>query len=224
VDFVLVSHHLCPYVQRAAIVLREKGLPFERRDVDLADKPAWFRAVSPLGKTPVLLADGQALFESAVICEYLDEVTTPRLHPDGPLARARERAWMAFGSSLLDAIAAYYNAPDAQALAERRAAIVERFARIESELDAQGPWFAGARFGLVDAVFAPALRYFDTFETLGEGGWFDALPRVTRWRAALAARPSVRDAVDPGYPGRLRAFLLARAGLHHRRAHPAVPS
>ena len=57
---VLVSHALCPYVQRAAIVLAEKGVAFERRDVDLADKPDWFRAVSPLGKTPVLLVQEQA--------------------------------------------------------------------------------------------------------------------------------------------------------------------
>src|SRR5689334_15487891 len=69
---VLVSHPLCPYVQRAAIVLLEKGVPFERRDVDLARKPAWFLDISPLGKTPVLLAGGEAIFESAVICEYLD--------------------------------------------------------------------------------------------------------------------------------------------------------
>ncbi|MCV4777127.1 glutathione S-transferase N-terminal domain-containing protein, partial [Escherichia coli] len=46
---VLVSHALCPYVQRAAIVLAEKGVPFERRDIDLANKPSWFLKVSPLG-------------------------------------------------------------------------------------------------------------------------------------------------------------------------------
>lgn len=87
---VLVSHRLCPYVQRAAIVLAEKGVPFERRDVDLDHKPAWFLAVSPLGKTPVLLVDGNALFESAVICEYLDETFEPWLHPGDALERARE--------------------------------------------------------------------------------------------------------------------------------------
>jgi glutathione S-transferase len=46
----LVSHHLCPYVQRAAIALTEKGVPFERRHVDLSTKPDWFLAISPLGK------------------------------------------------------------------------------------------------------------------------------------------------------------------------------
>ena len=104
---VLVSHPLCPYVQRAAIVLDEKGEAFERRDVDLADKPAWFRRVSPLGKTPVLLMGNDALFESAVICEYLDETIGTPLHPQDPLERARHRAWMAYGSQLLEAIGSF---------------------------------------------------------------------------------------------------------------------
>src|SRR5436190_19580491 len=51
----LISHTLCPYAQRAVISLTEKGVPFERVDVDLSNKPEWFKAISPLGKTPVLL-------------------------------------------------------------------------------------------------------------------------------------------------------------------------
>ena len=38
----LISHKLCPYVQRAVIALTEKGVPFERIDIDLANKPDWF--------------------------------------------------------------------------------------------------------------------------------------------------------------------------------------
>ena len=51
----LISHKLCPYVQRAVIALTEKGVPFERIDIDLANKPDWFLKISPLGKVPVLL-------------------------------------------------------------------------------------------------------------------------------------------------------------------------
>src|SRR5918992_3647184 len=84
----LISHKLCPYVQRAVIALNEKGVPFERIDIDLANKPDWFLKLSPLGKVPVLVVeqDGreQVLFESAVIAEYLDETLAPRLHPTNP--------------------------------------------------------------------------------------------------------------------------------------------
>ena len=108
----LISHPLCPYVQRAAIAMAEKGIAIERIDIDLGDKPAWFLQLSPLGKTPVLLVDGQPVFESAVICEYLDETVAPRLHPQDALARARHRGWMEFGSAVLSAIGAFYSAPD----------------------------------------------------------------------------------------------------------------
>ena len=72
--FELISNLLCPYTQRAAIQLTEKGLPYERTYIDLAAKPSWFVQLSPLGKVPVLRVGGEALFETAVICEYIDDI------------------------------------------------------------------------------------------------------------------------------------------------------
>jgi len=51
----LFSHHLCPYVQQARIVLGEKSINHDLAFIDLANKPDWFLAISPLGKVPVLL-------------------------------------------------------------------------------------------------------------------------------------------------------------------------
>ena len=156
-NLTLISHALCPYVQRAAIVLKEKNVSFERLDVDLSNKPDWFLRLSPLGKTPVLSVGGEAVFESAVICEYLDETRRPRLHPEDALARARERAWMEFGSALLSGIAVLYSAADDATLDKARAALRGRFEQLEAVLS-DGPWFAGRRFGLVDAVFGPVFQ------------------------------------------------------------------
>ncbi len=213
---VLVSHVLCPYVQRAAIVLAEKGVAFERRDIDLANKPEWFRAVSPLGKTPVLLVGDDAIFESAVICEYLEETALPRLHPLGALQRARHRAWMEFGSSLLNTIAAFYNAADDAALAARAVEIRARIEQLEAALG-DGPYFAGTAFSIVDAVFGPVFRYFDVFEAIDDFGLCQNLPRVQRWRAALAKRPSVAAAAPAHYPVLLKSFLERRDGALSRR-------
>lgn len=218
---VLVSHALCPYVQRAAIVLAEKGVPFERRDIDLSNKPGWFLEVSPLGKTPVLLVDGEAIFESAVICEYLEDTTLPRLHPANALQRAQHRSWMEFGSALLNLIAAFYNAPDEPSLLARAAEIRSRLRQVEAALG-EGPYFAGAAFSLVDAVFGPVWRYFEAFDAIGEFGFRDGLPKVQRWRQVLAARPSVADAVRPDYMELLRSFLLARRSALSRRMAPAI--
>jgi len=209
---LLVSHHLCPYVQRAAIALAEKGVPFERVNIDLADKPRWFLEVSPLGKVPLLcirLSDGSqdVLFESSVICEYLEETQDGRrLHPSDPLTRARHRGWMEFGSSILSDLWVYETTQDRAQLEAKRQVLASKFATIEAELK-DGPYFAGVDFSLVDAVFAPIFRYFDVFDAIGGSGIFVGLPRVQAWRTALSERPSVKAAVGPDYADRLMAFL-----------------
>ena len=205
----LVSHHLCPYVQRAVIALAEKGVAHERVYVDLADKPPWFRAISPLGKVPLLMVGDDVLFESAVICEYLDDTAVPRLHPEDPLERARHRAWIEFGSAILNDIWSFYTAREEAALMKKRDDITGKFQQIERHLG-DGPYFAGARFHLLDAVFGPIFRYFDTFETVADFGFFKEAPKVRAWRTALAERPSVRAAVTSDYPQRLAHFLRTR--------------
>ncbi|WP_167449200.1 glutathione S-transferase family protein [Mesorhizobium hawassense] len=212
----LVSHHLCPYVQRAAISLAEKGVTFERINVDLSSKPDWFKAISPLGKVPLLrVRHGNAeavIFESAVILEFLEETEANPLHPVDPLARARHRAWIEFGSAILSAIGRFYSAADEAAFLHESRGLSEMFARVEAELSVRqsGPWFTGERFSLVDAVYGPIFRYFDTFDRIGDFGIFDRKPLVEAWRDALSERRSVKEAVNPDYPRRLHAFLRAK--------------
>jgi glutathione S-transferase len=205
----LVSHHLCPYVQRVAVVLAEKGLPFERIHVDLARKPAWFTAISPLGKVPLLQVGDEALFESSVICEYLEDTALPALHPADPVLRARHRAWMEFASAILNTIAGFYNAPDAAALEAKRADLQAKFEILEAQLGT-GPWFAGEKFSVVDAAFGPVFRYFDVFDAVADFRVFSGTPKVRAWRAALSMRASVREAAPPDYAARLSVFLEGR--------------
>ena len=205
----LISHDLCPYVQRSVITLTEKGIDHERTYIDLSAKPAWFTAISPLGRVPVLRVGDDTLFESMVICEYLDEITPGSLHPRDPLEKARHRAWIEFASSILDDIAGFYNAKDATAFAQMRKRIATKLCRLEENFHG-GPYFAGDDFSLVDAAYGPVFRYFDVFETVADFGFFTDTPRVSAWRHGLRARTSVRDAVPPGYPQRLLAFLRRR--------------
>jgi glutathione S-transferase len=209
----LVSHHLCPYVQRAVIVAVEKGVAFERVSIDLAAKPDWFLRLSPTGKVPLLrVTDGagveHVLFESAVICEYLDETSPAPLLPGDPLARARTRAWVEFASGTLADIAGLYAAPNATVFDAKRNALQHRFAQADAAL--AGPWFAGKHFGLVDAAFGPIFRYLDAFEGLADVHLAAGLARLAEWRMALAARPSVAGAVAPNYADRLATFLRQR--------------
>ena len=205
----LISHKLCPYVQRAVIALTEKGVGFDRIDIDLANKPDWFLAISPLGKTPVLLVGDVPIFESAVILEYLEETQPMPLHPADPLRRAEHRGWIEFGSAILNDIAGLYSAPDEAAFKAKAAQLEARFARLEARVVA-APWFDGEKFSLVDAVFGPVFRYFDVFDGIGEFGILENKPKSARWRASLVARPSVKSAVSAEYPALLRDFLRRR--------------
>jgi glutathione S-transferase len=222
----LVSFDLCPYVQRAAIALAEKGVPFTRINVDLANKPDWFKKISPLGKVPLLMVgepgEEKIIFESSVILEYLEETFPHPLHPADALNRARHRAYMEFGSTILSDIWTVETTADYGAFDARIATLKDKFARLESELSAPdhkpGPFFAGEAFSLVDAVFAPVFRYFNTFDRIAGLGVFTGLPRVQAWRKALAQRPSVRGAVPPNYAQLLEAFLAKHNGVIARLA------
>jgi glutathione S-transferase len=207
----LISHDLCPYVQRAVIVLTEKGVAFDRIYVDLAAKPEWFKAMSPLGKVPLLKVGDDVIFESAVILEYLEETEPQPLYPRDALARAKHRAMVEFGSAMLSDIWGMEIAPMRAALDAKVAALREKFVRLEAMLG-DGPWFAGDTFGIVDAVFAPVFRYFESFDAIFAHGILDRLPKVARWRAALAARPSVRNAVVADYRARLDRFIMKQNG------------
>lgn len=207
----LIAHNLCPYVQRSAIVLNEKGIPFERTDIDLANPPQWFKAISPLGKVPVLAVENRhALFESAVICEYLDEITPDTMHPTDALEKAYHRAWIEFGSSILDDLWVLYNVPTREEFNTVGDTLRNKFESLEKEI--AGPFFSGETFRIVDAVYAPIFRYFDVFEDFIDMETFDNLPKVNQWRAALKNRPSVKQAVAADYPLRLAEFVIDRGG------------
>lgn len=221
----LISHKLCPYVQRAVIVATEKDIPFERIDIDLANKPDWFLKLSPTGKVPVLEvteADGSThvLFESAVIAEYLDEISGDRLLPSQPVDRARQRAWVEYASTVLADIARLYSSAGSGSFEDARLSLEARLETLDKAIT--GPWFAGERFGLVDAAFAPAFRYLDVFDWRIGHALVHRLEKVAAWSEALSARNSVRVAVADDYADRLIDFVAAKrsylAGLLEKHA------
>src|SRR5512135_2597044 len=150
----LVSFKICPFVQRSVITLRYKDVPFTLTHIDLDHPPAWFSEISPFGKVPLLkVGDRAVLFESAVINEYLDETTPPRLHPEDPLVRAANRAWIEFYSSCLVDLYQLTIAENEGKYEEQRQALLGKLRRLEGEVH-PAPYFNGPNFSLADAAFA----------------------------------------------------------------------
>jgi len=208
----LISHHICPYVQRARIVMQEKHIAYTVEYIDLGAPPAWFYEISPLEKVPVLMVGDEALFESMPICEYLDEVSPGSLYATDPLQRAHQRAWNAFGDDLLNRQFALLDAADELALKQVRAQLEDSFDILEETLGA-GPFFAGHDFTMVDVVFAPIVRNFQVLESIsGQTFLSSDFPQLLAWAEALLQRPSVRQAVDADFPKAYTAMVRRRGG------------
>jgi len=214
----LISHHLCPFVQRAAIALNEKGVEFERKNIDLNNKPDWFLKLSPLGKVPILVVDDETvLFESSVIAQYVNEITGGDLLSADTAEKYRQLAWMEFASEVIGSVGQLYNANGNGTFNRARSVLEDKFGRVEEALG-EGPWFSGKDFSLVDAAFAPAFRYFDLIDELTDVDFFANTPKVAAWRTALQQRPSVIGAVGNDYPERLRGFFANRKSVIGRLA------
>ncbi|HHI93976.1 MAG TPA: glutathione S-transferase family protein [Gammaproteobacteria bacterium] len=195
---VLISFSICPFVQRSVITLLEKKVDFKLTYIDLNNPPEWFVKISPLGKVPVLKVDDVALFESAVINEYLDEVNPPTLHPVDSLLRAQNRAWIEFGS---DMIMNHYNmmiARDSDAFTNSKNRLVHQVEQLEQILG-EGPYFNGEGFSLVDAAFAPLFMRIDLLDERFPLNLYQINSRVARWSGELIALDSVRNSVTPDF-------------------------
>ncbi len=213
--YMLVSFKTCPWVQRAAIVLREKKIDFEFRHIEPDNRPDWFLAISPHKKVPVLRIDDLvSLFESNAIAEFLDETIEPRLHPADPVQRAINRAW----TDYLPTFAAAATGPgyvlDAAGFDKAVAAMQVPFERLEKALETQGagPYFNGAAYSLVDAAYAPFLQrhfYLDRVKQIGQIGKF---PRLKIWAEALVARASTHSFPPAEFERMYREGLKRRKG------------
>ena len=170
------------------IVLRAKSIPFEVTYIDLRNKPDWFLAISPHGKVPVLQVDGEPLFESNAIAEYLDEAEPPRLHPENLIKRARNRAWTDFITTFTPALSE----------------------ALEQERGNDGPYFNGPELSLVDAAYAPFLQRFLYVDRWLATGLLDDLPLLAAWAKALVESDVVAGSVPETFFDEFRAGMKRR--------------
>ena len=211
--YMLVSFKTCPWVQRSAIVLREKRTEFELRHIEPDNRPDWFLAISPHKKVPVLRIDDEvSLFESNAINEYLDETISPRLHPEDPIARAVNRAWTDYVPTFAAEVTAVAYADTEADYNKAKERITVPFERLEAALKKQGngPFFNGSKYSLVDASYAPFLQRYFYLDRIRPLGYIEKYPRLKAWAEALIARPSTHTFPEGEFEAMYRLNLKKR--------------
>ncbi len=210
----LISFKICPFVQRAAITLNYKNIPHTITYIDLDNPPDWFLKISPFGKVPLLRVDGETvLFESAVINEYLDEITPNPLMPNDPLVRAVNRAWIEFSSACLVDHFMLVGAVNEGDFAKHNQSLTDKLQRMEDKLiSSPGPYFNGTDLALVDTAFAPLFMRLALLRPLVV--FFDTTshPCLSTWSSALLALPAVKKSVPDDFPTLYQNYLRRRGG------------
>jgi glutathione S-transferase len=181
------------------IVLRAKAVKFDVTYINLREKPDWFLKISPHGKVPVLNVDGEALYESNAIAEFLDETVPPRLHPADPIKRARNRAWTDFLPDFAKGLSGVYYTKSKEEVAKGLEAAPARVQKLEDAIARErgndGPYFNGKALCIVDAGYAPFFQRFAIADSMLKTGLLDAFPLVKAWSKALLSTEAVTGSV-----------------------------
>ena len=198
----LISFKLCPFAQRAIIILNTQKIDFEITYINPMDPPDWFKAISPTGQVPLLKVDDQIVFESSVITEFINDISSTSIHPEDVITKANNRSWIAFSSSIFDDLFGLVTGDEDKFNASK----TSLFAKLEKleKAKGDGTFFNGESFNMIDAALAPIFmrlawmnEFTDNALSISEfktlSAWSDAILAVKEVQA------SVIDGIDDVY-------------------------
>ncbi|HIB27705.1 MAG TPA: glutathione S-transferase family protein [Candidatus Thioglobus sp.] len=198
----LISFKLCPFAQRAIIILNTQKIDFEITYINPMDPPDWFKAISPTGQVPLLKVDDQIVFESSVITEFINDISSTSIHPEDVITKANNRSWIAFSSSIFDDLFGLVTGDEDKFNASK----TSLFAKLEKleKAKGDGTFFNGESFNMIDAALAPIFmrlawmnEFTDNALSISEfktlSAWSDAVLAVKE------VQTSVIDGIDDVY-------------------------
>lgn len=182
----IISLKICPYVQQVRLLLEAKKIKYEVEDIDPANRSQWLMEASPdSGEVPVLVTDeGEILFQSDAIMEYVDEVFGDPLLKGGSLMKARDRAWGYLASDNYLVQCSTQRSPDEATLKERLEELTPIFIQTEKYLK-EHPYFHGKELSLVDINWLPLLHRAMLIYKYSGYDFLEIYPKLKRWQEAL---------------------------------------
>lgn len=191
----LVGSKTSPYVRKCRVILAERALPF-----DFVEESAWTADTTvprynPLNKVPALVMDdGESIYDSRVICEYLDAISGGTLLPSDPARRAHVRRHEALGDGLADAGIAVFLERKREAARQDPTWISRQLDKMKGALGAMdsalgsAEYLGGAQPNMADIACACAL-FWSEFR-MPELGVRHEYPRIKVWAERMESRPS----------------------------------
>ena len=191
---VLYSGTTCPFSQRCRLVLFEKGMDFEIKDVDLFKKPEDINVMNPYGQVPILVERDLTLYESNIINEYIDErFPHPQLMPADPVMRARARLFLFnFERELFVHVQTIENTGNQKAIEKGKLLIRDRLTQLAPIL-LKSKYMLDDEFSMLDVSIAPLLWRLDHY---GIDLPKSAAP-LMKYAERIFSRPAYIEALTP---------------------------
>ncbi len=206
----LYGADVCPFVHRARLVLAHKELDHEYVAIDLRNKPDWYDRVLPSGKVPLLEDGDLRLWESLVICDYLEDAyPTPQLLPAEAGPRALVRLWRErMGEKLIPAFYGLLKARDSEGRQRQEEQLLLALDELEQEAFQDGDWLLGKELSLADIALFPWAERWGVLEHYRGLGWPKDRPKLARWKELMEELPAVREIAngDELYIDRYRLY------------------
>ncbi|XP_068114306.1 glutathione S-transferase omega-1-like [Hyperolius riggenbachi] len=189
----LYSMRFSPFAQKVLLVLISKGIKHEVVNINLKNKPDWFAEKSPTGQIPCLeTADGKLIFDSSIICEYLDDAFSgTKLTPSDPYKKAQQRMlieqFSAAPGAFFKIVGGMRNNED---VTEYKIQFLETFEK-QDEMFGRNktPFLTGDTASMVDYMLWP---WFERFVLAGMPGFMDKTPHIKAWYDRMMQRPAVK--------------------------------
>jgi len=210
----IISFKICPFVQRVTAALLARNIEFEVEYINLKDKPQWFLDVSPNGQVPLLITEeGQSLFESDAIVEYIEDSFGPVEHNVTHEQRAINRAWSYQATKHYLVQCSTMRSETQETFTERVAKLSQLFEKAEQHLTGENHYFNSNTLSNVDIAWLPLLHRASIIEEHSGYDFLSSFPKVKQWQQQLMKLDLVNKSVSPDFEQRFVEFYLTNTYL-----------
>ncbi|CAD8198547.1 unnamed protein product [Paramecium octaurelia] len=197
-SLTLVSYNISPFVLRVTSALNYLQIPFEQKDIDIANKPEWFVKANPLEKVPTLLVGNKVIQESLVILEYINSLTPNSLLPNDPLEKAINRGKAEFSNDVVGVVLGLTAAPTEEGFNNGLADLKWYFDKLENWLN-QTKFIYSDELTLADFAYIPIFAIIQVLQPHLKVNLFEGFPKVQQYGTTLLSLPRVAASKPEGY-------------------------